>query len=202
MPLIEIEVKFYIENYKKIIKKVTQYCEKSGKNGLEKNILYDTENYCFRKKNKLLRLRSYLGKTILTFKQPLQLHSSEFKKLEETEIIASSFEDLHYILINSGCVKRQIYEKKRQIFSKENLEICVDRLPFGDFLELEGSENDIKDAATALGLEWNKKILPDYRTIFEKIKEEHNLLFNDITFENFRNFEKKIFADKILSFCL
>ncbi|MDY0359883.1 MAG: class IV adenylate cyclase [Desulforegulaceae bacterium] len=202
MPLIEIEVKFYIENYEKILHKVIEYADKSGKNSLEKNILFDTENKYLKKQNKILRLRSYLGKTILTFKKHLPHSSNEFKELEETEVFASSFEELNYILKNSGYSNTQVYEKMRQIFLKNNLEICLDRLPFGDFIELEGTKSDIKLAAQALDLDWNKKILPSYRSIFEKIKLKHKLEFNDITFENFKEFDQKTFSGEIINFCL
>jgi len=153
MPLIEIEVKFYIENYEKIINKTKDYADKSGENGLEINILFDTKNYFLKQQNKILRLRSYLGKTILTFKQPSPNSSREFKKLEETEVTSDSFEELNYILVNSGYSNTQIYEKMRQIFYKDDLEICIDRLPYGDFIELEGAETEIKLAAQALDLE-------------------------------------------------
>ncbi|MCB9480480.1 MAG: class IV adenylate cyclase [Desulfobacteraceae bacterium] len=202
MPLIEIEVKFYIKNYEKIINKINDYATKSGKNSLEKNILFDTANYDLKSQNKILRLRSYLGKTILTFKQPSSAQSKEFKKLEETEVIAESFEELRYILLNSGYSNTQVYEKMRQIFYRKELEICMDRLPYGDFIELEGTEEEIRLAAQALDLEWNNKILPDYRSIFEKIKKTHNLKFNDITFENFKNLNPEKFRNDIISFCL
>ncbi|MDY0131445.1 MAG: class IV adenylate cyclase [Desulforegulaceae bacterium] len=202
MPLIEIEVKFYIKNYEKIIKKIKEYSDKHNESSLEKNTLFDTKNHFLKKSNKILRLRTYLGKTILTFKQPSLETSPEFKKLEESEVFVNSFDEMKYILSNSGFIKTQIYEKQRQIFSKGELEICVDRLPFGDFIELEGTENEIKTAVQALGFDWNKKILPDYISIFEKIKKENDLLFNDITFKNFKEVEPKDFSDKILSFCL
>jgi adenylate cyclase class 2 len=202
MPLIEIEVKFYIENYEKIIKKIKLYSDNFGQEGFEHNILYDTNSDFLRKNHKLLRVRNYLGQTILTFKQPAKENSLEFKKLEETEVIVNSFDNLSHILINSGFTEKQIYEKKRQIFSKGSLEICVDRLPFGDFIELEGSESDIKSAAQSLNLNWDRKILPDYRTIFEKIKKEHRLLFNDITFKNFSGLDTESFSKVILDLCL
>jgi adenylate cyclase class 2 len=199
MPLIEIEVKFYIKNYEEIIKKVSEYAGNPVKSGLEKNILFDKKDFSFRKNNKILRLRYYNNSSIITIKTPPDKKDPEFKTLKETECTVDSIENMRFILKECGFINEQIYEKQREVFRTNKLEICIDRLPFGDFVELEGDRDKIRQAASFLNFNWENKILPSYRAIFEKIKQDYNLSFTDITFKNFENLKEKNFHKSINS---
>ncbi|MGM0417387.1 MAG: class IV adenylate cyclase [Thermodesulfobacteriota bacterium] len=199
MPLIEIEVKFYIQNYEEIIKKVAKYAGNPFKKGFEQNILFDTKDFSFRKKNKILRLRSYNNLTILTIKTPPDKKDPDFKTLKETECIVDSHENMRFVLNECGFINEQIYEKQREIFQTDKLEICIDRLPFGDFIELEGDRDKIRQAASFFNFNWENRILPSYRAIFEKIKQDYNLSFTDITFKNFKGLKEKNFHKSITS---
>ncbi|PID77815.1 MAG: class IV adenylate cyclase [Deltaproteobacteria bacterium] len=198
MPSFEIEVKFYIKNINKLLKKLSSYTNQYPKKFFEKNILFDTNDFFLQKSNKILRLRSYSGKNIITLKKSPKQKSENFKIMEETEIFVDSFDKTKKILHESGFIKTQIYEKERIIFKKENLSICVDYLPFGNFLELEGAKNDIIETASQLDFDWNQRILPSYIKIFKIIKNAHNLTFNDITFKNFKNTELETIEKTIL----
>lgn len=145
-----------------------------------------------------------MGQNIITYKEPAQKKSQEFKILNEIETNFDSFHDLRAILKGIGFSNEQIYEKERKIFvkkdpMKKDLLICIDSLPFGHFIELEGDEASIKEAAKSLGLNWQDKILPSYRTIFEKIKNDHDLSFTNITFENFKPYNIIMFESSIKS---
>jgi len=187
MPSIEIEVKFYIKKYENIIKKVETYAGKTKSSGFETNTLFDYPDRRLSNNQEILRLRKYNGETILTHKKKINDKKKDFKKMKETETRIESYDEFLRILYKLGLKKIQIYEKYRDIYTIDNLEICIDRLPFGNFMELEGSEELIKKMALSLKLDWSKRILPSYRTIFEKIKKEYHLNFQDISFENFQN---------------
>jgi adenylate cyclase class 2 len=58
-------------------------------------------------------------------------------------------------------------------------------MPYGDFLEIEGQEKDIRYYASRFGLNWQKRILFNYLQIFEIIRKDQNLEFKDLTFNNF-----------------
>jgi adenylate cyclase class 2 len=60
-------------------------------------------------------------------------------------------------------------------------------MPYGTFLEIEGSEKDIRAYAASLGLNWHKRILLNYLEIFEIMRKKQNLKFKDLTFKNFEN---------------
>ena len=46
------------------------------------------------------------------------------------------------------------YEKVREEWEFAGCHVCLDRLCFGDFVELEGEPESIRAAAAALGLDW------------------------------------------------
>ena len=187
MTSFEIEVKFYIENYDYFFKKLLSFAGKPQETGFEKNILFDSENKFLRNNKKLLRLRLYNNRSIVTFKKKNEkVKSSDFKILEETESDIDSFDDMALIFRELGFSNESIYEKNRTTFTKKNLHICLDRLPYGDFIELEGDKESIREAASDLGLIWSERILPSYRALFEAIQKNHKLSFDDITFENFK----------------
>jgi adenylate cyclase class 2 len=60
-------------------------------------------------------------------------------------------------------------------------------MPYGTFLEIEGSEKNIRAYAARLGLSWPKRILLNYLDIFEIIRQRLSLDFTDLTFKNFEN---------------
>jgi adenylate cyclase class 2 len=65
----------------------------------------------------------------------------------------------------------------------------MDSMPFGNFLEIEGQENDIKRYVLRLGLQWNSRILLNYLEIFDLLRKDLNLGFRDVTFDNFKNID-------------
>ena len=80
---------------------------------------------------------------------------------------------------------RQIYEKYRETFTIKSACLCLDTMPFGDFLEIEGDKAAIRALAERLSLPWEHRILTNYLNIFATIKTNHGLGFNDVTFDNF-----------------
>ena len=65
--------------------------------------------------------------------------------------------------------------------------ICLDTMPFGDFLEIEGKKEQIRMVADKIGLIWEEKIRSNYLALFEKVREGLDLSFSDITFQNFES---------------
>jgi adenylate cyclase class 2 len=98
------------------------------------------------------------------------------------------------ILEALGYHPAQRYEKWRESFTLDQTWFCLDRMPYGNFLEIEGQEKDIRHYAAQLGLSWHKRILFDYIEIFEMIRKKMNLKFTDITFKNFESVRTDISA--------
>ena len=92
---------------------------------------------------------------------------------------------MNRILQCLGFRPTQVYEKRRQVFDWHDVEFCLDRMPFGTFLEIEGPGQSIQNAARQLGLVWRDRILTNYLAIFETMRKKFKLPFNDVTFSNF-----------------
>lgn len=183
---LEIEVKFSIADrgvFRRILLEVG--AEEVSPRTYEKNIRFDTPRERLKQEGKLLRLR-HDALSRLTFKgESSKDVDSEARVREELEVTVDDFNTMALILERVGFVRSQIYEKYRETYQLEEVEIVIDEMPFGDFVELEGDDRDLQAAARKLGLDWNRRILANYLALMEIIKNRYNLPFDDVTFENF-----------------
>jgi len=186
MEALEIEVKFYVADLERMQRRILALGAESKGRVFENNVRYEDENNTLIRKKSLLRLRRD-AKTILTFKSSPPVASTEFKVFNELEVEVSNFETLNRILENLGFHPEQLYEKWRETLILDQTGFCLDTMPYGTFLEIEGSEEDIRAHAAGLGLNWQKRILLNYLEIFKIIRQTLSLNFKDLTFKNFEN---------------
>lgn len=152
---------------------------------LERNLRYDTPDEALRQRGQLLRLRQD-SIARLTFKRTVvEQASREAKVREELEVTVSDFERMGAILGRLGLAPLQVYEKYRETFVLQEVEVVLDELPFGNFVELEGEEQDLRRAAAALGLPWPERILDNYLSLMARVQAYYDLPVNDLTFANF-----------------
>jgi adenylate cyclase class 2 len=184
MQNLEIEVKFYLEDIEGMQSKILKLGAKSKGRLFETNILYEDKNNSLIKKKSLLRLRQD-EKTIFTLKSRPAVESKDYKIVNELEVEVSDFATMGQILQMLDFHPEQKYEKWRETIVLDQTVFCLDRMPYGDFLEIEGQEKDIRYYASRFGLNWQKRILFNYLQIFEIIRKDQNLEFKDLTFNNF-----------------
>jgi len=152
----------------------------------ETNVRFDDADNSLIQKKSLLRLRQD-KKIILTFKSETPFKDDQFKILRELEVEVSDFITTKHILESLGFREEQVYEKWRETFVLHSANLCLDTMPYGNFIEIEGQKEDIKKLASQIGLKWEKRILLNYLAIFDVIKQKSNLSFYDVTFSNFIN---------------
>jgi adenylate cyclase class 2 len=100
-------------------------------------------------KQSILRLRRTRRQAVLTYKEALPSSGNIKRRLEhETEI--ADAKALEAILENLGFQKWLVYEKRRETWQLGGVEVVLDELPFGLFLEIEGAENQILAAEIEL----------------------------------------------------
>ncbi|MBU1182852.1 MAG: class IV adenylate cyclase [Proteobacteria bacterium] len=186
MEHIETEVKFFITEPMRLREKIISLGALSGGNIFETNIIFEDKDKNLIKHKSLLRLRKN-SKTTLTFKSPAPDADSRFKMLRELEVEVSDFPTATRILESLGFIKEQIYEKWRETLVLGSTYFCIDKIPYGDFLEIEGNKEEIMEYASLLGLDWKERILLNYLELFDILKRSLDLSFSDITFENFKN---------------
>ena len=114
--------------------------------------------------NCALRLRRVGARAILTFKQRLPTKSS-IKHQREHETEVADAEAAHAILTALGFRPALVYEKRRTRFDLGRAEIVIDELPFGLFMEIEGTEKEIARVEALLGIEDLPAVMETYPTL-------------------------------------
>ncbi len=183
---IEIEVKFHLTNRSALHARLIAQGVAVQAKTFETNRRYDDRRGRLLARQCLLRLRQD-DRARLTFKRPRPEGRGEYKVYDEFEVVVEDFERMHQILGAIGLECVQIYEKRREVFRLQDALICIDQLPIGDFVEIEGRPEAIRAAADQLQLPWERRILANYLHIFETLRQARDLRFRDLTFDNFRD---------------
>lgn len=102
----------------------------------------------------------------------------EFKIDDQLETILTVLEILGY-------VPYWRYEKRREIYRLDALEIVLDEMPYGWFLEMEGEAADIEACMQKMHLTREQGIMLSYSEIFENVRAALGMERIDLTFESF-----------------
>lgn len=149
---------------------------------LQEDCLLDTADDSLFRRRCVLRVRMESGKTLLTFKGPVQQESS-MKLREELETIVGDGLLLLRVLEELGFHVWFRYQKYREEFAHEDVTIALDETPVGTFVEIEGSERGIHAMAAALARKPDDYLLDSYRGLFVKHCQRHGLPMTDMLFE-------------------
>jgi adenylate cyclase class 2 len=101
--------------------------------------------------NRVLRLRRVEGRAVFTFKESMA-SSSGIKRRREDETTVGDADALAAILDALGYAPAVVYEKRRETWRVAGVEVVIDELPFGLFVEIEGEEESILEAERLLEL--------------------------------------------------
>lgn len=186
---LEIEVKFFLSDPEAMRDRLRRAgAETASGRGFERNLRFDDARESLRKGKSLLRLRQD-REARLTFKGEPGAADAELAKtvkvFRELEVTVSDFGRTRAILEALGFFPAQTYEKWRTTFHLEAAECCLDEMPFGAFLEIEGEPEAIRSASRRLELDWDRRILTNYLALFEAVRKACGLPFTDLTFANF-----------------
>ena len=156
---IEIEKKFRLRPRQ--LAKITRRLKKLGAEFAHETF---EQNYLHRgrildERRAVLRLRKTESKAILTYKQALRTTGHVKQKIEyETEV--SNVEQTEKIIAALGYQLSVVYEKRRKTFHLGDVEIVLDELPFGLYMEIEGTHKNIVQTEKRLG---TRKLKPEIR---------------------------------------
>jgi adenylate cyclase class 2 len=184
MPL-EIEVKFHLAAPEPMRLALLALGARSQGRHLEHNLRLEDRSDSLRAGGSILRLRRDRRCT-LTFKSRPAQASRDFKVAEELEVEVSDGDTMAQILLRLGFAPVQSYEKWRETLRIERCTCCLDEMPFGHFLEIEGPAEEIRPLSARLGLAWERRIMFTYLQIFEMLRQHHHLPGSDLTFDAFR----------------
>lgn len=151
---IEIEKKYRLDK-----KRIVELTAKLGELGaIFSNECFE-ENYLHRggvldERNAVLRLRKIGDVTLLTYKERVENEAeSDFKHKIEFETTVADVDATENIIEKLGYRLSVVYEKHRKTWHLGNVEVVLDELPFGLYMEIEGTIEDIIEAEKLLGIE-------------------------------------------------
>jgi len=181
----EIEVKFLIADLPALLEKLQNLGALMLRpRMLEVNLRFDTPNMQLGERAQVLRLRQD-DQSILTFKSPGKIVDGVISRTE-LEVIVSDFQTTRGILEALGFQVFMTYEKYRQNFKLNDLVASVDELPYGNFIELEGSSPEhVRSTAALLGLDWEQRINLSYTALLGLFNQNSGHTFQDLSFEVF-----------------
>jgi adenylate cyclase, class 2 len=136
---------------------------------LQEDALLDTEDEMLRRRQCALRIRTESGKSLLTYKGPVQPGSMKMR--EEHETVVADGQVLERVFSELGLRVWFRYEKYREEYAAEDVTIAIDETPVGTFVEIEGGEQGILMMTAALGRTPQDYILDSYRGLFVRHRD-------------------------------
>src|SRR5258706_8150434 len=149
---------------------------------LQEDCLLDTADDAMRGRRCALRVRMESGKTLLTFKGPVQ--PALVKVREELETVVGDGPLLLRILEELGFHVWFRYQKYREEFAQEDVIVAVDETPVGTFVEIEGGDHGIAERADALGCPPRGYLLGSYCAPFVRHCEQCGGPVTGMLFDN------------------
>jgi adenylate cyclase, class 2 len=148
---------------------------------LQEDCLLDSADERLRRERCVLRIRVEQGRSLLTYKGPVQ--PSRWKLREERETIVSDGETMLYVLERLGFTVWFRYQKHREEFGARDAVIALDETPIGTFVEIEGSEEAITELAAALGRRESDYLLDSYHRLYVQHCTERGEAVGNMVFE-------------------
>jgi adenylate cyclase, class 2 len=181
----ELEIKLYLTN-------LATFQARLGEAGAqlicprlhEVNLRYDTPDNALTKNYQVLRLRQD-NAARLTYKGPGEIVGGVHDR-REIEFTVDDFQAADHLLQALGYQVSLMYEKYRTTYTIMDVQVTLDEMPYGDFVEIEGPDaKSIQVVTQQLGLSWEARVLASYTSLFDHLKTTRNLEFRDLSFENF-----------------
>lgn len=147
---IEIEKKFTLSNdqRERILASLEEIGAEFTGEDFEENIIY--RGGVLMEKGAILRIRKIGEETILTYKEPVN-NALAHKQRVEYETKVENADEITSIIESLGFRKSLVYEKRRKKWKFRGVEIVLDELPFGIYMEIEGSITAIAEAEMFIG---------------------------------------------------
>ena len=184
----ELEVKFYLSRREAMEAKLSALGRVIAPRVHEVNLRFDTPDLSLSATGRLLRLRKD-SRARVTYKGEGSVEGG-VRLRKELEFTVSDFDTAKALFEALGFQVYTMYEKYRTTYQLGDVEVVLDEMPTGDFLEIEGPDSEsIRAVADQLDLNWEVRILESYTMLFEYLRGRLGLSFRDLSFENFEGME-------------
>lgn len=163
--MLEMELKFRVEDHTGIERRLSDLGVHPGEAVEENNLVLDSMGGPLGRNDLLFRLRNHERGTLVTVKKPLPATALKVRQEREAVLECSQEDALELFgLLGYGVVYR--YRKTRRECRLGDATVCLDRLWFGNFVEIEAtSEEAVLDAAEKLGLDPGQGIRFSYAAL-------------------------------------
>ncbi len=193
----EIELKFCVPD-------VLEFSQRALRSGflvqtprtLERNALFDTPERSLLSERRLLRMRQYGERWVVTHKRPTANNddSARYKERLETETGVDDGEAMGAVFVELGYLPVFRYEKFRTEFydSGSDGHLVLDETPIGNFAELEGERSWIDASLQRLGIDPAWCFTDSYGRMFLDWKERSHSSAENMTFEEIANLQAEL----------
>jgi adenylate cyclase class 2 len=184
--LIETEVKIYTPDLSTVVARIIAVgASLVSERVYERNIRYENTGETLTASGIVVRLRQDT-RARLTYKAPYEGGPEGVTTRFEAEVTVDNFDTMDVILQRLGYHPHVVYEKYRTTYGLGEVEITLDEMPYGNFIEIEGPAPAIEATLNRLGLQKEPRFLESYMVLFDRVKEALALAVHDLTFENFQ----------------
>ena len=178
----EIEVKFPLKDRDALTRRLEEIgAEKLYGETFEDNIVLDRRGE-LRPKGALLRVRKFGKYSIATYKGPMSIDGG-VKSREEVQTGVESFELAIELFDSLGFKPVFRYQKYREVWRLRGAEVVIDRTPIGDYFEIEGSVDLIREIATSLGMNMDQAIRQTYADLYRMARRTRGDLPEHMVFQ-------------------
>lgn len=121
-----------------------------------------------------IRIRDEKDKITMTLKV---INGDRIHDQKEINLKIDNFNAAEEFLISLGCTIKSYQETKRELWSLDNVEICIDEWPYLEpFVEVEGlSEEDVKKVSEKIGFNYGEALFCGVATLYSK---KYNIDYN------------------------
>jgi adenylate cyclase class 2 len=153
-------------------------------NEREVNLLLDTADRELAARGCVLRLRRYGARRVLTFKGPAAFEG-RIKVRTEHELEIGNLEAMLAVFEALGFSSAVRYEKDREAWRFEGVEVVLDHTPMGEFVEVEGPAPQLEPVARSLGLDPTQAVRGSYMSLWQEFRTRNpeRELAPDMVFE-------------------
>jgi len=163
---LENEVKFEVHDFADLKVMLKRLGAEPLGSVFEHNLVLDTPHGSLKTEETLLRLRQAGNSKVLCLKRPPERSRHEgIKVWQEWETEFADWASMQEILKGLGFTLGFNYEKVRETWRLDSCLICLDLLPFGRFVEIEGPPGDIFACAAKIGLDRDEALTQTYHQI-------------------------------------
>jgi adenylate cyclase class 2 len=177
----EIEVKFALRDRQSLVAKMIHAGAKQlYPETFEDNIVLDRRGE-LRTKGALLRIRKFGKYVLATYKGPMSIEGG-IKSREEVQTGVESFELAIALFESLGFRPVFRYQKFREVWRLDEVEIVIDRTPIGEFFEIEGPMEVIRFISSEFGMNMDEAIRSSYADLYRQYRRTRGDLPENMVF--------------------